>query len=131
MPGKKVLIVDDEEITRVFVAGILADEGWETVEAEDGEEAVQYAALEVPDLVITDIMMPLKDGFETFYELRSNPKTEHIPIIVLTSVNDFELGAKHTAESMGEEYDVPAPEAFVEKPIDGDVLRAAVLEATS
>ena len=124
--AKTVLVVDDEDDIRAFVAGILADCGWCVVEAENGREAIQLALLEMPDLAIIDIMMPAMNGFDLYQELRSASETEHIPIIVLSSVNDFELGSKHSAESMGENAGLRDPEGFVEKPIEGQALRALV-----
>lgn len=131
MPGKTALIIDDEGDVRTVVAGILEQEGWQTLEAANGLEGVHMAVQTIPDLIVLDIIMPVKDGFETFFEVRSEPKTAFIPIIILTGVNEFELGAAHTAESIGAQFNVPPPEAFIEKPINPALLQAAVRHITA
>jgi len=126
---KRALVVDDDEVVRELVVLMLEDCGWTTMTGTDGEEACVVAARELPDLVVMDVMMPLKSGFEAFKELRENPVTAHIPIILLTAVNEFDLGANHSLESVGRHLGVPYPQAFIEKPIDRETFLRAVEEA--
>jgi len=130
MSEKKALVVDDEQDIRTYISGVLTDEGWTVVEATNGEEGLETASVELPDLIMLDIMMPVMNGFETFKALRQDPNLGEVPIIILSSVNDFELGVGHTAESMGEQLGVHPPNAFLEKPIEARHLRETVQRIT-
>jgi CheY-like chemotaxis protein len=125
---KRILVVDDEPDVRAVMRGLAEEAGFEVVEAEDGEEALALAVQYLPDVVVLDVMMPVADGFEVFRKLREDPATAQMAIVMLTSVNDFELGKSHSAESMAEAFREPPPDAFLEKPIDPDVLRGTLLE---
>jgi CheY-like chemotaxis protein len=123
---KRVLIVDDDESVRLFVAGVMEAEGWETVEALNGQQAIDRAELEKPDLIVLDVNMPVMDGFTAFRMLRESPFTENIPIIMLTGVNE-EMGTDYDVQRMEEEFGVTGPEAFVDKPVDPVFLLQSVL----
>jgi CheY-like chemotaxis protein len=88
MMGKKVLIVDDEEIIRKFLRINLLKLGYEVKEAIDGVQALEQLGNDNYDLLICDILMPNKDGWQVLKEMRSNPKTKDIPVIVLTAKNE-------------------------------------------
>ncbi|HOV75567.1 MAG TPA: response regulator [Candidatus Hydrogenedentes bacterium] len=115
---RKALVVDDESDVRLFVRTILETEGWHVVEAVNGQEAIDMANDEAPDLIVLDLMMPVKDGFETFKELREGVFTKDIPVVMLTAINQFEQEAKEDEASVGNRYGVARPEGFVEKPVD-------------
>lgn len=81
----KVLVVDDEvNITQILEFSI-GSEGYEVLSASNGEEAVEKARREQPDLIILDIMMPRIDGYETCRILKANPLTRNIPVVLLTA----------------------------------------------
>lgn len=130
MAKKKALIVDDETIIRQVVAGALETDGWEIIEAADGKDAADVASKESPDLVVMDMLMPGTDGLTTFKELREGDATAHIPIVMLSSINDMDAGSNRDAESIGLEAGVAPPEAFLNKPATGDEIRRAAREAT-
>jgi two-component system alkaline phosphatase synthesis response regulator PhoP/two-component system response regulator VicR len=99
---KSVLIVDDEEVIRKFLRINLVKWGYEVKEAVDGVQALKQLEADHFDLLICDILMPNKNGWEVLKALRSNPKTEDIPVIVLTAKNEdadmfkgYELGANY------------------------------------
>ncbi|MFT5206966.1 MAG: DNA-binding response OmpR family regulator [Candidatus Omnitrophota bacterium] len=83
--AKKILVVDDEEAIVMMVSSRLNNEGYETVSASDGESAVKAAQTEAPDLIICDVMMPPPNGFQVCRIVKDDPKTKHIPIILLTA----------------------------------------------
>ncbi len=122
MAAKKVLIVDDDEGIRLFVEAILAAEGWECVLGINGEDAVDLAESEQPDLIILDVTMPVMDGFEAFRRLRNSPFTDNIPVIMLTGVNEEGDGRHHDEHTMERDFGVPGPEGFVDKPVDATFL---------
>ena len=119
---KKVLIVDDDETAREFVRAIMAEKEWATVEGENGVEAVDLAQSEAPDLIILDVSMPEMDGFEAFERLRATESTQHIPIIMLTAINEPGSESRHDEESMAQRFGGIRPEAFVDKPVDPTFL---------
>jgi two-component system phosphate regulon response regulator PhoB len=96
----KILIVDDEGDVRDLVAFNLQRNGMATVFAKDGIEAVDVATAEIPDLIVLDLMLPGRDGFQVFKELRLDSRTKSIPVLMLTAkaqlddvISGLELGA--------------------------------------
>ncbi len=85
MKKGKVLVVDDEvNITQILEFSIGA-EGFDVITAQNGEEAVEKARREQPDLIILDVMMPKIDGYEACRILKANPLTKNIPVVLLTA----------------------------------------------
>jgi DNA-binding response OmpR family regulator len=103
----KILIAEDSSTVRRLVAARLAADGYEVVEAADGEEALLAAQREHPDLLVLDKVMPKLDGFEVVRALRDDPKTRGVPIVMLTVRTDEEdvLGGL----SLGVEEYMPKP----------------------
>jgi len=102
MARKKVLVVDDEEVIRKVVKACLVKSNYKIKEAADGAQALETLDREDFDLVILDIIMPGKDGWQVLVDLRSNPKTKNMPVIVLSGKNEdadmlkgYELGASY------------------------------------
>ncbi|MBM2815804.1 MAG: response regulator receiver sensor signal transduction histidine kinase [Ignavibacteria bacterium] len=98
--NSKVLVVDDIPKNIEIIYNILNQEGLEIISANSGMEAIDKAAIQHPDLILLDIMMPDMDGFETVEQLKMNSETENIPVIFLTALRDnahviqaFQLGA--------------------------------------
>jgi DNA-binding response OmpR family regulator len=85
MAKGKILVVDDEvNITQILEFSIGA-EGYEVITAANGEEAIDKARREQPDLIILDVMMPKIDGYEACRILKANPLTKSIPVVLLTA----------------------------------------------
>ncbi len=100
--GKKVLIVDDEEIIRKFLRINLLKWGYEVKEAMDGVQALEQLGKDTYALLISDVLMPNKNGWEVLKAVRSNPNTKDMPVIILTAKNEdsdmfqgYELGANY------------------------------------
>jgi len=87
---EKICIVDDNLVNRRLLTGILRREGYELLEARDGQEAMDVISKELPDLVLLDVMMPKKDGFQVCEELKRNDRTVHIPVIFLSARTQVE-----------------------------------------
>jgi len=85
---EKVLIVDDSIANRKLLSAILKKEGYELLEAVDGEQAIEVANEELPDLILLDIMMPKIDGYQVCETLKSNEQTFTIPIIFLSAMTE-------------------------------------------
>lgn len=116
----KILVVDDELDCREFAKSVLESElSAQVIVAKHGEEGLRLARKERPDLVILDVLMPVKDGYDTFLELRDDPTTAGIPIIMLSTLSEV----RHYMEGKPRKEQ---PEHFVEKPVEPIVLLRVV-----
>jgi len=100
MSGEKILIVDDEEDILELVVYNLSREGYQTISAVSGEEALKKSRSETPDLIVLDLMLPGIDGLQVMKALREDSVTKSIPTVMLTAKGDeadivtgLELGA--------------------------------------
>lgn len=101
--SKKILIVEDDAMTRrIFLDGLQA-EGFETIDAENGNTGIQKAQENLPDLVICDIMMPDMDGFSVLAALRQDPVTSILPFIFLTG-SDTKASLRKGMELGADDY---------------------------
>jgi signal transduction histidine kinase/DNA-binding response OmpR family regulator len=112
----KVLVVDDNDDIRTYVSQLL-EPFYDVLTAANGKEAFDLARREVPDLVLTDVMMPVMDGMELCRKIKNDMATSHIPVLLLT--------AKALDQQRAEAYNCGA-DAFITKPFDGEVLLARV-----
>lgn len=87
---KKILIADDDEMFIKLISNELTEIGLDVVSASNGDEAVLKAVEIKPDLILTDMIMPIKDGFQAIQELRAKPEFEKIKIIVFSSLGQEE-----------------------------------------
>jgi len=90
MEKKRILIIEDESTLQRALSEFLSLEGFEVVNALDGEKGIEMAMKEKPDLILLDIILPKKDGYEVVDELRSGEGTKNIPIILLTNLETTE-----------------------------------------
>jgi len=121
---KKVLIVDDEYDNWRFAQAALEDDGYAFAFARDGNEAVEKAAAERPDVIVMDVQMPGKDGFSALYDIRQNPDIKDTPVILLTGIAE-KTGVRFSADAV-QDYMGERPDLFLDKPVDPEKLRAAV-----
>jgi DNA-binding response OmpR family regulator len=96
----RVLVAEDDPVTSRFVVSLLEGKGYEVLLAEDGERAVESADTFRPDLIVTDLVMPYRDGFELLRAVRNDDRLKDIPVILLSMrdreediVRGFEQGA--------------------------------------
>ena len=83
--SQRILIADDEPNIVVSLEFLMKREGFDVQVAVDGEAALQAIAQQVPDLVLLDIMLPKKDGFEVCQQIRANPQWKSIKVVMLTA----------------------------------------------
>jgi CheY-like chemotaxis protein len=122
---KKVLIVDDEPDAIEIVEAMLSElDSITTLSANDGDSALAVAKDVVPDLIILDVQMPGKSGFDVFSELKNENVTSDIPVIMLTGIGE-KTGIGFSAANM-EEYLGKAPDNYIEKPVDAVTLQKTV-----
>jgi len=108
-----IMIVDDDPIVRSLVRATLEVDGYDIIEAEDGEQACELYEVRPPELLIADIVMPRMDGFTLCRELRSRPASAFVPILMATGLDDI--------PSITKAYEVGATD-FVSKPLNWIVL---------
>lgn len=107
-----VLVVEDNQDMRNYITERFST-NYNVITAKNGQEGVDIGLAEIPDLIISDIMMPIKDGYELTNEIRQNPITSHIPIILLTAKGDKESRLKGWYERADE---------YLTKPFDIEEL---------
>ena len=84
-----ILVVDDDEFTLNLLKKMLTVEGYAVCGATSGEDALASVAEQLPDLILLDVMMPGIDGFEVTRRLKADPRSRSVPIILVTSLEDF------------------------------------------
>ena len=85
---KKLLVVDDSPVELQIIYKVLSKAGYTIITASDGVEGVEKALSEKPDLIILDVLMPKKNGFQACRSIKSCPETQHIPVILLSSKSE-------------------------------------------
>ncbi len=113
---KRILIVDDEQDIRTYLSTMFGDQGYETIQAKDGMEAMQMIQTGPPDLITLDISMPEKSGIRFFREVKTDDRWKHIPIVVVTGVSE------DMKTFISSRHQVMAPEGFVSKPINQEEI---------
>ena len=83
--SKRILVVEDQEDNRQILRDLLANAGYDMIEADDGEKAVAAAVRERPDLILMDIQLPVLDGYGATRRIKADPDLKAIPIIAVTS----------------------------------------------
>ena len=111
LPGK-ALIVDDEKTNRLILKKLLQKQGYETLEAEDGQQAVEQFRNEIPDIVFMDVMMPVMDGYEATVIIKQESSRKFVPVIFLTAMTDEESLAK-CIEVGGDDFLVKPYDRFI------------------
>ncbi|MGB8213818.1 MAG: response regulator [Anaerolineales bacterium] len=114
----KILIADDRSDNITLLSRYLENEGYVCLTALDGEQALIKTRTEMPDLVLLDVNMPVKDGFEALQEIRSDPAIAHIPVIILTAARLEPMDMQYALNIGADDY--------VTKPFDRRELLARI-----
>ncbi len=117
--SNRILVIEDNEENRRLLRDLLTARGFMVIEALSGEEGVEMAATESPDLILMDIQLPGFDGYETTRRIKAQPALRHIPIIAVTSY----AMSGDDAKAMEAGCD-----AYVTKPFSPRVLLAKIRE---
>ena len=96
----RILVADDDPVAARFVASLLLDKGYEVLVAADGQDAHDVALRLKPDLIVSDLVMPYRDGFELLRMVRAEPRIASVPVVILSMkdreediVRGLEMGA--------------------------------------
>ena len=122
---KTVLVVEDEPDVQAFLAATLEDAGFNVVTASNGQDGYNRVKEKKPDAITLDLVMPRQSGVLFYKRLRSNAKYTDIPVLIITAHARDDLGQEDFNEIMkGKE--VPAPQGYMEKPVNPGVLVAKI-----
>ena len=94
---KTILFIEDESILQKTLSGVLQTNGFRVLQAMDGEAGLETARKERPDLILLDLVLPRKDGFQVLADLKQSPETKETPVIVLTNLEGAEEVEKSLA----------------------------------
>lgn len=114
--GKKLLVIDDSDQIRWFLKHVFNKE-YQILEARNGQDGINVALKEEPDLILCDVMMPVKDGYETCREIKNDPKMTQTPVVMLT--------AKVESEDVITGIEAGADD-YITKPFDVEILRSKI-----
>ncbi len=114
---KKALLAEDTVPIRLVIKTILGKIGYDLTIVDNGVEAVEQALELQPDVILMDIMMPRMDGIQATLKIKSNPKTKHIPVIMLTALK--------TSDAVLTSYDYGA-DYYINKPFSNEELVKAI-----
>ncbi|UCD27515.1 MAG: response regulator, partial [Planctomycetota bacterium] len=115
---------EDEQDCIDLIRQTLDDIPCELLTAMDGEETLQVARAQKPQLIILDVHMPKKDGFTVFNELQNDKELAGIPVVMLTAIAE-RTGVKFDADDMGQ-FMGSEPDAYIDKPIEPILLKQVV-----
>jgi CheY-like chemotaxis protein len=128
---KHVLVVEDEPDFAALLRSILSTAGYTVATTYFCDQALELARELRPDIITLDIQMPGKSGAYFYRKLKADEALREIPVIVVTGVTRDDRDMKTLVESLLETDDVPHPQAYLEKPVDGPSLVKAIEEALS
>jgi PleD family two-component response regulator len=117
LENSRILLIDDDPLIRRIVTKTLTAEGYQVQEAASGMEGLALAKSQPPDLILLDLMMPEMDGFQVCTQLRQNPQTANVPILMLTALDQTE--AKVRGLKVG-------ADDYVTKPFNLDELQTRI-----
>ena len=116
--SKTVLFIDDESPWLEAVKLAVTSKAFTIMTADSGEAALRQLNRKMPDLILSDVRMPIMNGFDLFEKIRSNPKFKDVPYVFMSSIDDFD--AQHTAKSIG-------ADDYVTKPLSTEEVKTVVL----
>ena len=114
--GKKLLVIDDSDQIRWFLKHVFNKE-YQILEARNGQDGINVALKEEPDLILCDVMMPVKDGYETCREIKNDPKMAQTPVVMLTAKVESEDVITGIEEG---------DDDYITKPFDVEILRSKI-----
>ncbi len=114
---RTVFLIDDESSWLQAISGLLKQEGFRVIAAESGEDALTKLKKQKPDLILSDVRMPVMNGFDFYEQVKSNPTLASVPFVFMSSIDDFD--AKKVARELG-------ADDYVEKPYNTGEMKSIV-----
>lgn len=115
---RTVLFIDDEPLWLNAIKDAVEGASFKVITANSGEAALKKMQRSTPDLILSDVRMPVMNGFDLFEKVKTNPKLKDVPYVFMSSIDDFD--ARNTAKKLG-------ADDYVEKPYDTDQVKFIVL----
>lgn len=128
---KKILIVDDDADIRTFCSSVVEDSGYKPEIAVNGEEAIEKIRKDKPDLIILDILMPKESGIKMYREVKTDPDLSDIPVVVFSGIAKRTFIRSQEALAESEDQAIPEPEAYLEKPVEPEEMKAILKKILS
>ena len=120
--SKTVLLIDDESPWLQMMSTALKGASFKVITADSGEAALKKLQTNRPDLIVSDVRMPVMNGFDLFEKVRSMPKFRRVPYVFMSSLDDFD--AKRVAKTLG-------VDDYVTKPINTEEVKTIILDLLS
>ncbi len=117
---KTILVIDDEPDVVTYLVTLFEDQGYSTICAKDGVDALDKVKQEKPDLITLDISMPEKSGIRFYRDMKENPEYSSIPIIMVTGVTGYANKPEEFQKFISTRKQVPPPEGFIAKPLENN-----------
>lgn len=128
MPQRTALIIDDEPDVTTYHGTLLEDHGWQVMTANSGDDGLELARSNPPDIVLLDVMMPERGGMSTFVALRKDPATKSIPVVLVTGIQET---LTQDFQAYLQRFKAYHPDGYIEKPVDPDRLLTLLDELTT
>lgn len=114
---KTIMLVDDEKPWLEIMSHVLKEKSFSVMAAESGTEALKMLQRKTPDLILSDVRMPVMNGFDLYQHVRSETKNKNIPYVFMSSIDDYD--AMHVAKELG-------ADGYVTKPYDIDDAKTTI-----
>ncbi|MBI3195492.1 MAG: response regulator [Ignavibacteriae bacterium] len=115
--NKTIMLVDDEKPWLDIMSHVLKEKSFRVMAAESGVEALKMLQRKTPDLILSDVRMPVMNGFDLYQQVRSETKNKNIPYVFMSSIDDYD--AMHVAKELG-------ADGYVTKPYDIDDAKTTI-----
>ncbi|MAE69364.1 MAG: hypothetical protein CME06_02720 [Gemmatimonadetes bacterium] len=125
MRKTKIVVIEDDPKTRRLISTMLDDQNHDLVMATDGEDGLEKVRLHLPDLVITDILLPEKDGYVVLEAMKRDPALEKVPVILISAIYVSEVDRRRGLK-LGADHFLLKPDAFLSKPFRANALLDAI-----
>jgi DNA-binding response OmpR family regulator len=103
----RILVVEDQDSIRRMIEALVGARGHEVTAVSTGTKAIDVASTDPPDMVLLDLMIPGYDGFEVCRRLRSDPATKHVPVLIISALDDAESRSKAASAGATAYYTKP------------------------
>jgi len=122
----KILVIEDDLNMRIYLCNLLRGGGFDPVDAQDRKAGLKKALALKPDLIVLDGMLPDEGSPEIYYRLKSDPDLQHVPVVMLATIDQKTFCYYQKCWSLHHPVKVPDPEAFLTKPPEADEFLGVV-----
>ncbi len=117
MTNGRILIIDDEPDILLYLTMVLEDSGYRVCTVNETENARKAVEEQAPDLIVLDIMMPIRSGLSIYTELKTSERFRNIPIILISGFSNEKEFLAHDFQMLVNDATLPPPDGFIEKPL--------------